>query len=426
MKLDFMRTAARSYMIVQEIAFAYEEFELQMLLNNHIPGLLELQVICTNGSFEYWYDVTGMQSMEVIFSVENTTPGLLARCLREICDVRLQMENYFLDANDLLYLPSMLYRDKANGKLMFCCIPGYRTEQANGLKSFMEMALKNADHSDAQAVQQMYAVYEQCTNPDVRMEDLLLLVSDIREKPEPVRPVQTHQEEHESSLDGAQNELRSGQPPAAAVDLSPEGPVSSQEDLLSAHGAKQKTHGERKGSAGGGRAAAKKLRIRTKRGMYTGRDRSADREEDDWLQEGFTQVPPAYTDAVYANPQAEATTLLHEPQAEAGCSLCYCGSGRQADLILDHFPYLIGKSRQQADGIIEADTVSRLHARIHQENGEYLLEDMDSTNGTRINGTLLPARTPAVLKINDRIRFASEEFALQVTYRPSACGIRQP
>ena len=178
MKLDYMRTAARSYMIVKDFSFPYEEFELQMLLNNHIPGLLELQVICGNGSFEYWYDVTGMISMELLLGTEAPGREALAGYIRQICDARMMLEKYFLDANDLIYQPSMLYQDKTSGKLQFCCIPGYHSEQENGLKSFMEEILKYADHSDPQAVRCMYDVYEQCTNPAVRMEDLLALVSD--------------------------------------------------------------------------------------------------------------------------------------------------------------------------------------------------------------------------------------------------------
>lgn len=45
--------------------------------------------------------------------------------------------------------------------------------------------------------------------------------------------------------------------------------------------------------------------------------------------------------------------------------------------------------------------VSRIHARIIPENEEYLLEDMDSTNGTYVNGVQIASCT---LKNNDQIR----------------------
>ncbi len=48
--------------------------------------------------------------------------------------------------------------------------------------------------------------------------------------------------------------------------------------------------------------------------------------------------------------------------------------------------------------------VSRLHARIFVENGQYLLEDENSTNFTFLNRQRLTAKTPTPLNDNDEIR----------------------
>ena len=48
--------------------------------------------------------------------------------------------------------------------------------------------------------------------------------------------------------------------------------------------------------------------------------------------------------------------------------------------------------------------VSRLHARIFVENGEYMLEDENSTNFTFLNRQRLAAKTPTQLHDNDEIR----------------------
>jgi len=53
----------------------------------------------------------------------------------------------------------------------------------------------------------------------------------------------------------------------------------------------------------------------------------------------------------------------------------------------------------------EEGGVSRLHARIYVENGQYLLEDENSTNFTFLNRQRLAAKTPTPLHDNDEIRF---------------------
>lgn len=52
----------------------------------------------------------------------------------------------------------------------------------------------------------------------------------------------------------------------------------------------------------------------------------------------------------------------------------------------------------------EEGGVSRLHARIFVENGQYLLEDENSTNFTFLNRQRLTGKTPTPLHDNDEVR----------------------
>jgi len=52
----------------------------------------------------------------------------------------------------------------------------------------------------------------------------------------------------------------------------------------------------------------------------------------------------------------------------------------------------------------EEGGVSRLHARIFNENGQYMLEDENSTNFTFLNRQRLTPKTPAPLHDNDEVR----------------------
>ncbi|QBD80671.1 FHA domain-containing protein [Ktedonosporobacter rubrisoli] len=52
----------------------------------------------------------------------------------------------------------------------------------------------------------------------------------------------------------------------------------------------------------------------------------------------------------------------------------------------------------------EEGGVSRLHARIFYENGQYMLEDENSTNYTFLNRQRLVAKTPTPLNDNDEVK----------------------
>lgn len=52
----------------------------------------------------------------------------------------------------------------------------------------------------------------------------------------------------------------------------------------------------------------------------------------------------------------------------------------------------------------EEGGVSRLHARIFYDNGQYMLEDENSTNFTYLNRQKLAGKTPTTLHDNDEVR----------------------
>ena len=59
-------------------------------------------------------------------------------------------------------------------------------------------------------------------------------------------------------------------------------------------------------------------------------------------------------------------------------------NGQSSEYIFDQANIAIG-AMEDNDLVIDDDTVSRYHARVYQDENSYLLQDLDSTNGTFIN-----------------------------------------
>jgi pSer/pThr/pTyr-binding forkhead associated (FHA) protein len=89
------------------------------------------------------------------------------------------------------------------------------------------------------------------------------------------------------------------------------------------------------------------------------------------------------------------------------------GSRRRIELKLKH-QIRIGRADPQANITPELDLtqdqgiengISRLHATIQLAKQGVILMDLDSTNGTTLNKTRLPAQKPFLLKSGDEIKF---------------------
>lgn len=88
------------------------------------------------------------------------------------------------------------------------------------------------------------------------------------------------------------------------------------------------------------------------------------------------------------------------------------GGGLQPGERFDLFGGLsIGRSTE-ADVRIEDRFASQLHARLYSRDSMYFVEDLESTNGTYVNGELLDREAP--LSDLDQIRIGDTEFRFEL------------
>ena len=105
-----------------------------------------------------------------------------------------------------------------------------------------------------------------------------------------------------------------------------------------------------------------------------------------------------------------ATEILADFGQQAEGILVYQGNHGCGDIVVDRAEFLVGKNEGQVNGIIDARGISRLHARIVLEGDAYYIEDLNSTNGTYLNGTPLVYHKKVKLCRDDHIRFGGEEY----------------
>lgn len=75
------------------------------------------------------------------------------------------------------------------------------------------------------------------------------------------------------------------------------------------------------------------------------------------------------------------------------------------EFILKEFPVTVGKMKGSVALYIEDASVSRLHACFKEREKDIVLQDLDSTNGTYVNGKKLEAGETQVIRRGDEIQF---------------------
>ena len=100
--------------------------------------------------------------------------------------------------------------------------------------------------------------------------------------------------------------------------------------------------------------------------------------------------------------------------------LIYIRGVENEDMVIymDKYPYVIGSFEKMSDVVIKAQVVSRMHCCIYHEafkDDEYLVEDLNATNGTYLNGERLGNHERKKLSDGDVLKIAAISFKVEIS-----------
>lgn len=84
--------------------------------------------------------------------------------------------------------------------------------------------------------------------------------------------------------------------------------------------------------------------------------------------------------------------------------------GGFTDIIVRRGSVTVGKMRQQCEVVLMAPAISRMHARLEYRQGAYYLKDLNSRNGTFLNGERLMPQEARIVDHGDRVAFADIQY----------------
>jgi len=78
------------------------------------------------------------------------------------------------------------------------------------------------------------------------------------------------------------------------------------------------------------------------------------------------------------------------------------------------FPLIIGKNSKYCNILINDNAVSRIHAQIEKEEEKIYIKDLNSKNGTYLNGKKIARMKRRIIKSGDYIRVGKEEIKIAI------------
>lgn len=100
---------------------------------------------------------------------------------------------------------------------------------------------------------------------------------------------------------------------------------------------------------------------------------------------------------------------------EAALASIYSKEDNNKKIFIHEFPIEIGRTESNIKNIFDDQSISKSHAVIDLEEGQYTFKDLGSLNGTTMNGKKLDAYQITPIKSGDKFILGESEFVFEVS-----------
>lgn len=431
-KAEYIRKINKSSLIITpEKECGAEKESIEMFRYNHIPYFLKMEEHRKDIYLQFCYDITSRRSLEQLLEYKSLNYGLLLMILNSFDQACIQTEDFMMTENDILLEPEFIFTDHNLEHMFYCYLPGNQEDICLQFKGFMEYLLQYVDHKDEQAVQLAYGVYQRVVEERTALHHVLKDKEQIKSLYESTvsdqmsvrkdlyqntvtERIKTEQENERQAYVSYELENRkqsfvsykseNGNQMPVSQSLknekqsSDDGKMGNDRSLPKTlvHDTDQVSKIQQKESLR--KQAAEKLKNMLRKKIYTDRARYT---EEDTVFEADDEEP------VLSNP-----TVCLMPETDGiQNQFVYQGSDRSRDFQCMQGKLLLGSDMEESDIYIPIPMISRVHARIVIDARGTFLEDMNSTNGTHVNGELLQYRERRMLQKGDIISLAGECYS---------------
>ncbi len=445
MKHSYKKMYNKNYLVLDEFdtPLISEDYRIEMLKRNTIEGLLTMQLSVEDNMPSFYYDITSKQSFYSYFYDNKLNKKHIISFFKTLHNTLLNLNKYLLDYDHLVIIPQCIffnrnlvsdsYPDNYSDafSFSFCYCPSHTADFFLALKEFIAYLLTITDHDDEKTVLISYALWQQTQNENFNLKSLMAVI-----------------DKHSEIVE---NQSKSPSPPVTFVENIQEekqNNILKEPDILLKENYTYSTTFMIKNILVFSSAAIifitniimKILSVYSVELFFiitiiiiifcifytSGMIHEAplhrvfDKPEIEPEPKDIIMINTATNikndvgtaiDKIPENDSCETVLLCVNPRLQKR-RLIYSGSDFSQEAELENFPYTIGKNDANSL-IINNPAISRNHARIFFDNCAYFIEDLNSSNGTKINDNSIPAYTLTEIAVGDTITFADLTYIFQ-------------
>lgn len=434
MGMVFERENNTSYMVIECEKETGSDYDVNILGKNVVHSLLSMHIRNVNDKSFCYYDITARQQVAKLYAYTQLKWDDVRMICESIAAVVKDVNKYMLDLRCVRLSPEYMYADVCEHKVCFAYLPaGGESDEIcsfdKELRGLFDYILEHLNHNEPKdEVMRVYEVYQRIVqnNYDAERLDELVAVQKkdvvVSEAIDVVPPeiIEEEMEERASSISGMILLLKVAAvitillggikillPGVVPLDMSMKMAIamviSGTVIMLVARKIPEDVFAKIK---------------------YKKHSQICEIHREEKLEDAVDDI---VKDIVENTVEERAEDRVEEPQTMLLAEYIKKSkkvSTERVKLVnydydeiinIEKFPAIIGNLKEKCNVCIEDVLVSRMHACIIKEGGEFYIEDLNSTNGTKVNDTMLVPDGKHMLKDGDEILFATRFYKVEIS-----------
>lgn len=412
---EFVRGNQKSYIRMSLEEEVMEGHEYKMCTYNVLKSLLPFQIRSQNGTNYFYYEVSGMQSLDIYLQTQKLKRPFMLLLARSIIRLCKELSEYALGINHIMFAPKYIMYAASLEEMQFVYVFEGSAEGYTQVEQLLEYCIEYLNYEDEKLMEQVFQVYERL----VEQGDNFSFVTEFQRLVDSLTEPDAAGDIQEDIPGICIEEPFAGEDKGHVIEVAEQleenrkCSVTGKEDNKLQKGLLMLLCADILGlflwkpfnllklffflSVGG-----------VLLGLYTNRkklDRNKRIKEQIQNQQYIQEYETIMTNSSVSEdgtqfiPVEHLSGVLYNLQ---GCEPQYIYIGATKKMI--------GKDARKVQVHMDVDGVSRVHAMVVKDGDNCLIEDLCSTNGTWINGKSLEPRCPYVLKQGDKVCFAGLEY----------------
>ena len=339
----------KNYLLL-EVLDTRDSYKTHMLEENDIPGLLGLNYSRIDNIQQFMYEISSMQTMDKMLSSKKAGYEDIKRVIYGIYGVCENIKKFFLKADNLIINPDMIYINPETMGVKLVLNPYYNEPIWQQLRELSRYFIGKINYTDIEAVTCVYKFNE------IVMQDSFILEDIIK-----------------------------------ALEVNIEEKTNMQEEIYIKYD--ENIVEEKKQNLFEKLAGLVRNRFQTQIVCEEPSEYKIDNQEE------------------YEFKEEIGNTVLMRTCKEKEYYL-ESQSPKYENIKIPQEGVIIGKLEKNVDVIINDISISRIHAKLEKNGDKCYIEDLNTTNGTYINGRRLIPYKLEELSDGDKINLGCIEYVI--------------